>query len=207
MSEGSASKYRRLITLEGSAILRDAFNQGMTRPTREQKEKILQRIHAVPGCENYTLSKVNSWFAEWRHRMGITEPRKSTSSTKGVYKVVYCASSWLDIRTATLRSDQITMLKILYEGTNGDPRQQLIDTWAKLLQASSADVTAWVRAEQDKKETDEQECPRRELLLAIHHELNGWDAVGDRNPPKSAEDFTEMFGPYEKMMKALLNNI
>lgn len=190
MSEGSASKYRRLITLEGSAILRDAFNQGMTRPTREQKEKILQRIHAVPGCENYTLSKVNSWFAEWRHRMGITEPRKSTSSTK-----------------ATLRSDQITMLKILYEGTNGDPRQQLIDTWAKLLQASSADVTAWVRAEQDKKETDEQECPRRELLLAIHHELNGWDAVGDRNPPKSAEDFTEMFGPYEKMMKALLNNI
>ncbi|KAK7052952.1 hypothetical protein VNI00_004272 [Paramarasmius palmivorus] len=194
MSQELDSKYHRRITDEGAAILRDAFNQGMTRPTREQKEHLIGRINVLPGCEGYTVGKLTSLFGEWRHKSGLTEPihkRMMLSPRK---------NDGTSSPTASLASDHIETLRILYEGTTHEPRQELVDTWARLLRVPSAEVTAWIRAEQLQREAKEL---RTELLLAMHHDVD--DATTREPAPQSTEEFNKMFRPYGEMMKTFLD--
>ncbi|KAK7014102.1 hypothetical protein VNI00_019410 [Paramarasmius palmivorus] len=117
------------------------------------------------------------------------------------------------------------MLQILYNGTDGQPRQDLIDTWAKLLRVRSTEATAWVRVEQEKSSRveaepgagddsleelfgEDREDPQafmKHLLISIHQEVTD-SYTHDDSKPKNSEDFVHMFEPHRQAMQMFLAN-
>ncbi|KAF5391796.1 hypothetical protein D9757_001654 [Collybiopsis confluens] len=97
----------------------DAWDNGVTRPTAEQKAVLLSNIRAssLPGCETYSERNFNVFFANRR--------AKSSSA---------------------LKPSQIENLQTLFcgIGKDSDPTDELIIAWADLLGAGVPGIKAWI---------------------------------------------------------------
>ncbi|EEB97169.1 hypothetical protein MPER_03563 [Moniliophthora perniciosa FA553] len=61
--QNPTKKLQRVITPEGIALLKDIYHeQGITNPNAEEAAEILQKINALPGCEEYKRNNLRTWF-------------------------------------------------------------------------------------------------------------------------------------------------
>ncbi|KAL0571099.1 hypothetical protein V5O48_010866 [Marasmius crinis-equi] len=140
------------VTKEGSKVLTDAFDSGITHPTGAQKAELLEKIHACPGNDHYTVPHITRWFISKRKSVkskapDVVAPDSSAASTSH--------------SSRSLTPEHVAKLNTLFHKGNTDPPQELIDMWATLLQVDSASVTAWVNAEREKIKLASAPAPSR----------------------------------------------
>ncbi|KAI3608500.1 hypothetical protein WG66_000871 [Moniliophthora roreri] len=79
-SQMPAKKPQRVITPEGTALLKDMYyKHDITNPNAEQASEILQQINALPGCEEYKQNNLRTWFYNERGE----RKRKQASKVQG----------------------------------------------------------------------------------------------------------------------------
>ncbi|KAL0571097.1 hypothetical protein V5O48_010864 [Marasmius crinis-equi] len=140
--DATKSKVRKRLTKDGVTILRDAFlNKNITRPTREQKEELLQRIKALPSCDHYTMKNLEAWFNKQRATARKDDPPSAAGPN----------------------AEAITSLETLYRGTP-QPTQEIISIWVDFIQtkfkARPDDVHAWLDTQRNEApQTNEPPTP------------------------------------------------
>ncbi|KAG7091233.1 hypothetical protein E1B28_010284 [Marasmius oreades] len=141
-SVAAKSKPRTRLTKEAAKILNDVFESGLRNPGMREKQELLERIQALPGTEDYQMKSLGFWFQNKRSQWKLksTQTQQATTSS---------SSSTTIIRPSPrhLKPEKIPLLHTLFYKSNTDPPQELIDTWAVLLDADSTAVSAWVAAE------------------------------------------------------------
>ncbi|THU89767.1 hypothetical protein K435DRAFT_864968 [Dendrothele bispora CBS 962.96] len=143
-----APKKRRLITDEGTQLMRDLFDRGVTRPSKDQKRDLFASIQTLPGCEDYQMRNLENWFAR-RRRDEEKAKAKATSQTAS-----HIAHPETDLGPLisnspypSLNPDLIPSLEIMF-AMHPEPNSKLIEAWVNLTKATPSDILQWVRDKQ-----------------------------------------------------------
>ncbi|KAE9407009.1 hypothetical protein BT96DRAFT_172846 [Gymnopus androsaceus JB14] len=131
------SRKRLRLTSKGLEILHDAYKRGIRTPTSTQRERLVKRITALPGCGHYTNKNVAGWFKDKRRKEHVTVTASSSSSS---------SSSAPTQKFSFTPSDEETLHTLF--ANSPYPSKDLVSVWAELLDAHLDDVEAWIFAEQ-----------------------------------------------------------
>ncbi|KAK7472327.1 hypothetical protein VKT23_000446 [Stygiomarasmius scandens] len=153
MSNPAAAARKRVkrITEEGTKIMREAFEQGIERPSRDQKRDLLARITALPGCGEYKMPSLEGWFSRQRDQKDkarakdILRTGSSGSVPVNVAEVPQLPnpnSRYPSIKPSLFAALE-TMLSI-----NPEPNDDLIIAWATVTNSTQEDILRWVRDKQ-----------------------------------------------------------
>lgn len=131
---------RRRIGLAGVAVMEAFLNETHNyNPSPEERNILLEKIQAIPGCEAYDRSSIAGWFR--RRRQALSgEPkvdRRQKSSQGLVQNSPY----------PSLTKNAIQHLTTLSHAQPSPPTS-IIQTWAELLHAGVEDIKAWLYDQQ-----------------------------------------------------------
>jgi len=141
---------RRRIGTAGVAVLEAFLNKTHNyNPSPDERNLLLEKIQAIPGCEAYDRAAIAGWFRRRRQALpGEPRVERRRKGSQGLAQY----SPYPSLTTSAIQH-----LTILSQAQPSPPTS-VIQTWAELLHASVEDIKAWLY-DQQQLDTVRQRSP------------------------------------------------
>ncbi|GLB37846.1 hypothetical protein LshimejAT787_0408970 [Lyophyllum shimeji] len=150
-----APQKRRRINAEGIAVMEAYLNETHNySPSPAERNVLLEKIQAIPGCEEYDRVSIAGWFR--RRRQALSGESKRKTSQAFAQNTTYPSLTQTAIQHLTTLSQ-----------AQPSPPLSVIQTWAELLHAGVEDIKAWLCDQQQQLDVTRHRSPAFHLPTPV----------------------------------------